>query len=139
MRDKIFIDTNIFVYAALDDEGEKRKHQKVIELLDEISDKQTVVSTQVLSEFHSVLIKHKLHENDIQKKLNTIIDKNNVALITVETIKSSWRIRTDYKFSLWDSLIIAAALENKCSILYTEDLQNNQLIDNQLRILNPFI
>jgi predicted nucleic acid-binding protein len=41
-------------------------------------------------------------------------------------------------YSYWDSLILAVALENNCSILYTEDMQDGQMIDDKLRILNPF-
>ena len=43
MKDKVFIDTNIFVYSALDDEEEKVKREKAIELLKQFSDKQTIV------------------------------------------------------------------------------------------------
>ena len=44
-----------------------------------------------------------------------------------------------YKFSFYDSIIIAAALDAKCSILYTEDLQHKQIIEKTLTIINPFI
>ncbi len=76
---------------------------------------------------------------DIQDKLNTIINDSMVSLIRVETIKSSWELRAKYNISFWDSLIVASALENKCTILYTEDLHHSQLIEGRLRILNPLI
>jgi len=41
--------------------------------------------------------------------------------------------------TIYDSLIIASALEADCKILYTEDLQHNHLVENKLRIVNPFI
>ncbi|GAB4289651.1 MAG: hypothetical protein Fur0025_24150 [Oscillatoriaceae cyanobacterium] len=44
-----------------------------------------------------------------------------------------------YNYSYWDSLLIATALSNDCSILYSEDMQHNQLIENKTRIINPFI
>ncbi len=44
-----------------------------------------------------------------------------------------------YGYSYWDSLIIATALQNDCSILYSEDMQHNQLIEGKLRIINPLI
>ena len=47
-------------------------------------------------------------------------------------------IISKYKFSYWNSLIIASALQNNCTILYSEDMQHNQLIENKLRIINPF-
>jgi predicted nucleic acid-binding protein len=50
----------------------------------------------------------------------------------------AFRISERYQFSFWDSLIVAAALEAQCSILYTEDLQDGQIIDGILEIKNPF-
>jgi predicted nucleic acid-binding protein len=41
-------------------------------------------------------------------------------------------------FSIYDSLIISTALQNQCTILYTEDLQHNQIVDGKLKIVNPF-
>ena len=139
MKDKVFIDTNIFVYSALDDEEEKVKREKSIELLKKFSGQQTFVSTQILNEFYSVLLKHNIPDKDIQDKLNTIINDSMVSLIRIETIKNSWELRARYNISFWDSIIVASALENKCTILYTEDLHHSQLIAGRLRILNPFI
>lgn len=139
MRDKVFIDTNVFVYTTLEDEAEGAKFQKAIKLIKQLSNHETVVSIQVLNEFYCVLVKHKVPENEIQDKLNTIIEDSTLALIRLDTIRSSWQIRMKYRFSLWDSLIIASAVENGCSILYTEDLQHNQLIGDRLEIINPFI
>jgi len=48
------------------------------------------------------------------------------------------QIKLKYFFSYWDSLIIASALESGCSILYTEDMQDGQLIEERLKIVNPF-
>lgn len=48
-------------------------------------------------------------------------------------------IKDKYKFQYYDSLIIATALENGCNTLYTEDMQHNQIIENQLKIINPFV
>ncbi len=47
-------------------------------------------------------------------------------------------IKKRYRFSYWDSLIIASALENNCSILYSEDMQHSQVIEDNLKIINPF-
>jgi predicted nucleic acid-binding protein len=44
-----------------------------------------------------------------------------------------------YDFQLFDSIVVASALEAGCEILYSEDFQHNQLIENRLRIINPFI
>jgi predicted nucleic acid-binding protein len=42
------------------------------------------------------------------------------------------------KYSYWDSLIIASALKNNCSICYSEDMQHGQLIEDRLKVINPF-
>jgi predicted nucleic acid-binding protein len=49
------------------------------------------------------------------------------------------RLRTQHQFSYWDSLIVAAALEAGCSVLYSEDMQDGQVIDGRLSIRNPLI
>jgi predicted nucleic acid-binding protein len=51
----------------------------------------------------------------------------------------AFRISKRYQFSFWDRIIVASALAAKCSILYTEDLQDGQIIDGILRISNPFV
>lgn len=139
MRDRGFIDTNIFVYSVLEDENEIIKHEKAIAFLDKMLNFEVVTSTQVLNEFYNTLIRHNIPEKNIQERINTIIENSTVSLIRISSIKMSWEIRGKYKFSLWDSLIIASAIESRCSILYSEDLHHNQLIENQLRIINPLI
>jgi len=56
-----------------------------------------------------------------------------------ETHRTASRLRTDHQFSYWDSLIVAAALEAGCSILYSEDMQHGQVIDDRLTIVNPLL
>ena len=65
---------------------------------------------------------------------NVFIDSN----IPI-TVKEACKNAQKYKFSFYDSLIISAALECDCNILYSEDLHNGQLIENRLKITNPFI
>jgi predicted nucleic acid-binding protein len=68
------------------------------------------------------------------------INKNFIVKINnIDTINSALNIHFKYHFSYYDSLIIASALQNECSILYSEDLNHNQKIENVLTIINPFI
>lgn len=60
-------------------------------------------------------------------------------MINQSTYDDAFNLRQQQNISFWDSLIVASALENDCSILYTEDLQHNQLIENKLKITNPFV
>ncbi len=59
--------------------------------------------------------------------------------LALKTVGEAWRIREIYHFSYWDSLIIASAMENRCAVLYTEDLQHGQNLDNCLQIINPLM
>ena len=57
----------------------------------------------------------------------------------LDVYRTASRIRTAHQFSFWDSLIVAAALEGECSILYSEDMQHQQVVDGRLTILNPLL
>jgi len=48
-------------------------------------------------------------------------------------------LKEKYRYSFYDSLIISSAIENECSVLYTEDLKNSQLIEGKIKILNPYV
>jgi len=56
----------------------------------------------------------------------------------MQTIKQAWKIGNKYGYAYYDSLIIASALENDCTILYSEDLHHGQIIEERLSIMNPF-
>ena len=71
----------------------------------------------------------------IRDSLNTVLSIN---IIGLNTCYKAVDLRLRHKYSYWDSLIIASALENDCSILYTEDLQHEQVIEDKLKIINPF-
>lgn len=98
------------------------------------------ISTQVLNETTNVLSKkHNIAWADL---VNLITDfENNFFIQTLSSseIKKACAIADRYGFSFFDSLIIASAIESGCSILYSEDMHNGQVIDNKIRILNPFL
>jgi predicted nucleic acid-binding protein len=135
---RVFVDTNIFLYAALEDDFQKDKRTDAVNLLKGLNDKLVYVNTQVLNEFYSVMLRHGAGDEAIQGRLAAIIGETKVSVITVKTIKRCWDIRTKYHYNYWDCLILASALEQDCGILYTEDLQNGQVIEKSLKIVNPF-
>ena len=136
MNDKYFIDSNIFIYAKV--EGDV-KHAKAKELLATFCEGQTIISTQVINEFYNALTKYKVSDELIQTNIINIVKASFLSIITYSTIQSAWAVKSTYKYSFYDSLIIASALENNCTILYSEDLHHGQIIKNSLRIVNPFI
>lgn len=142
MSGKTFIDTNIFAYAFLDTEDAEnhRKHLTAVSFLQTFhSSDQAVISTQVLSEYYSVLLKHKIDDSSIQNSVRQLAAATTVASVSAQTVFNSHTLRNRYHFSHWDALIIASALEQGCTELYSEDLQHHQQIDNGLRIINPFL
>jgi predicted nucleic acid-binding protein len=84
------------------------------------------------------LLKNKIENSDIQSSLYSLVQMVNVASISKNTVLQSFEIKNRYSFSYWDSLILSSALENECSIVYSEDMQDGQLINGVLRIVNPF-
>ena len=142
MRDKIFIDAN-FVYAFLDNNKNQKEHKKHLEakkLLQGFDNNcEIIISTQVCNEYYSALLKNKILDIEIQQSLKELISIIEVSAISKLTILNLIDLKNKYKYSYWDSLIISSALENNCSILYSEDMQHKQIVENQLQIINPFV
>jgi predicted nucleic acid-binding protein len=133
MPGKIFIDTNIVIYAL--GQGSTKAHLAAPLFIDS-----PFISTQVLSETANVASKRlALPVSEIHKLIFTLEAMCRVEIISLVTIHTALKVRERYSFSWYDSLIVAAALEAGCDILYSEDMQNSQLIDGRLRIVNPFV
>ena len=127
-----FFDTSVLLYLL---SGDTAKAARVETLLSG----RGVVSVQVLNEFAVVALrKLKMPLNDVREILDTIRTVCAVEPITVETHDRGLAVFERYKFSLYDSMLIAAALIAGAKIIYSEDLQHGQVIDSQLRITNPF-
>ena len=136
MSVKIFVDTNIWVYAHLEVENDN-KHQKANVLVEETI-QPLVISTQVLHEYYSAMLKNKMTDEWIQTNTEAMLEYCDVQLITLSVVRLAHRIKIRYHFSYWDSLIIASALDAGCSLLYSEDLQSHQVIEDKLQVMNPF-
>ena len=135
-RNKVFADSNVVIYTYSNSEKEKQQIARKI-----IKENYTVISTQVLQEMSNTLgRKYMLDYSSIIETLQECIYSNNeIYTNQQQTIFKACDIAKRYQFSFYDSLIISAALESNCNILYSEDLQHNQIIDGVLTIINPFI
>ncbi|MBI4648875.1 MAG: PIN domain-containing protein [Bacteroidia bacterium] len=132
---KSFIDSNILVYLASTNIDKANKAKELLNKGEEL-----FISIQVLNEFSAVCFKKELapHEK-IKKYVEEFHLCFNVAGVDFLNISKCFDIKMRYKYSYYDSLIIATALINDCPVLYSEDMQHNQLIENKLTIINPFI
>jgi predicted nucleic acid-binding protein len=128
----------LWIYALLDG-GNKKKHDIVLELLENLVQSQIVLSIQVINEVHWVLKrKYKLSELEIKEKIvGGIFPIAKIAGVDKSTYLQSAIIREKYSISFWDSLIVSSAIENSCGELYSEDLQDGVRISNSLSIVNP--
>jgi predicted nucleic acid-binding protein len=127
-----FFDTSVLLYLL---SGDAAKADRIETLLSA----RGVVSVQVLNEFAVVALrKLKMPLNEVREILDTIRAVCAVAPITIETHDRGMAVFERYRFSLYDSMLIAAALIAGVNVIYSEDLQHGQIIDNQLRITNPF-
>ena len=142
MKYSIFIDSNIWIYAFLDSEKDHEKQRKILTLLEEIPADSTVISSvQVVNEFHWILFrKYGIDEVTIKAKVTKgLAVFASVVPLDFKVYQDAFRIRDKYNISFWDSLIVASALDNKCTLLYSEDMQHGLLIDNKLKVVNPLV
>ena len=134
MKDKVLVDTNLWVYLYSD----KPKGNIVKRLLDEHFANVTI-SIQILGELFNVLVKRGFKTKEEARDIISDLTMNfRVIEITKSSVFKAIEISVKYKYSYWDSLIIASALQNGCSSLYSEDMQDGQVIENKLKIINPF-
>jgi predicted nucleic acid-binding protein len=133
MNGKAFFDTNVLVYIV----GQKDERTATAESLVANGG---VVSVQVLNELASVSHR-KLRMSwpditDARDAIRTLCPEP--ISLTTDTHDAALRIANKYGFSFYDALIAAAALEAECTILYSEDLQDGQVIEERVTIRNPF-
>ncbi|MEK7244145.1 MAG: hypothetical protein AAB112_08300 [Thermodesulfobacteriota bacterium] len=84
---RVFVDTNIFLYAALEDDFQQGKRTEAVNLLKGLIDKLVYVNTQILHEFYSVMLRHGASNDAIRDRLNAIIGETKVSVITVKTVR----------------------------------------------------
>jgi len=138
MRDNqlVFIDTNILIYRIY---GTAEQKESVLGILGN-QVRRPVISTQVLNELANASFKKKLNRSgdELKQHLLKTVESFTVAEISPKTVITAVDIKEKYHYSFYDSLIIATALENNCNILFSEDLQHQQIIRGKLKIINPF-
>jgi predicted nucleic acid-binding protein len=137
-EDKIFLDTNILVYAY--DTSSGIKHDVARNIVTDLwNSRNGVLSIEVLQEFFVSITKKIPNPLDIKTAgdiirdflLWEIIDNDGELMLAAIDIQSR------HRYSFWDSLIIAAAVKIGASVLLTEDLKNGQIIEDVI-IKNPF-
>ncbi|MGA1795100.1 MAG: PIN domain-containing protein [bacterium] len=136
--DKIFVDTNIIIYAY--DTSAGKKHEIAGRIMLDLWDSGLgVISTQVLQEFFVSVTSKIPIPLDIKKAKEIIRDflKWEVIINDGARILSAIEIQAMYKYSFWDSMILESAISSGSSLLLSEDFSDGQLVHN-VTIKNPF-
>jgi predicted nucleic acid-binding protein len=128
---RVFFDTNIVVYLYT---LEQAKSERALELVSEGG----IVSVQVLNEFISVARKKlKLGWSDIEAGLSAIRAECDILPLDIAIHQQALELCQETNLSIYDGLIVAAALTAGCDTLYSEDMNHGQRIGS-LHIINPF-
>lgn len=139
MSANFFLDTNILVYSF--DHNAPLKQAKARELIHHaLSSTEGLISYQVIQEFLNVATRKfypPLNPEDASTYLKKVLMPLARVFPTEELYQSSLDIADQWKYSFYDSLIIASAIIAGCGKLYTEDLHHGQVIEG-VEIINPF-
>jgi predicted nucleic acid-binding protein len=127
-----FIDTNVLVYLAAHDTAKADRAERII------ADGGTI-SVQVLNELAHVA-RRKMHMSwsETHALLSTIRGLLLVQPNTVEVHETGLALAERYNLSIYDAMITASALHAHCDTLWSEDMHDGTVIQNRLRIANPF-
>ena len=129
---KTFFDTNVLLYLLSEDAAKADRAEELIA-------NGAVISVQVLNEFAAVASrKLGMSWSEIRDVMGPIHAVCEIEPVTVEIHNRGLEIAERYGFSFYDATIVASALLAGCKTLYSEDLQDGQVIENKLTIRNPF-
>ncbi|MDX2302194.1 MAG: PIN domain-containing protein [Microscillaceae bacterium] len=134
MIERFAIDTNVLVY--LHDSYDTPKREKAIELMA----MSPIISGQVISEYINVLRRIlKISKTELLQEVTSWLQFCEIFPIDFSTLEHAHALILQYDFQLFDALIVASAIQAECTILYSEDMKNGLLVDDQLTICNPFL
>ena len=129
---KAFIDSNVILYLL-------SKDAKKADAAEAVLRTGGMISVQVLNEIANVALrKTGMSWTETNQFLASIRSLCAVESLTVETHDRGRDVAERYWLSVYDSMIVAAALLAGCTVLYSEDMQDGLVVDKRLRVANPF-
>lgn len=137
LEQRRFIDTNVWLYAFISSQDEAKSI--IARKLLENSHSQLLVSMQVINEVCvNMLRKASTDETKLKQLIRSFFYRYEVVMLEESILLAASDLRQLNSLSYWDSLIVATALAAGATILYSEDMQDGQIIDGRLTIMNPF-
>ena len=140
MKDRFFLDTNIFAYSFDSDTPAKQKRARDL-ILHGIKTRKAVVSYQVVQEFFNLALRkfsHPMNIAEAEQYLQTIFQPLLAVQSSHTLFSQALRLEDKHRLSWCDALIVAAAVESQCAILYSENMHNGHRFE-ELQIKNPFL
>ena len=134
---KVFLDTNVLVYAQDRDAPRKRKRSREL-IADVVTSGAGVISTQVLQEFYVTATRKMGVAPLAAKRVVQTFRILEVVQISPDLIEQAIDRSALSQISFWDALIVTASASSGCATIYSEDLNAGQVIDG-VRIENPFV
>jgi len=136
MSGREFIDTNVLVYA--DDARDRRKQARARELIRRLMrERRGVLSLQILQEFFAAATRKLGMSSEEAKQRVSLYSRFDVVTLTPTDLLAAIDLHRMHQLSIWDSLVIRAALNGACTVLYTEDMQAGYMIEDVL-LTDPF-
>ena len=133
MNEPFALDTNVLIYL----EGNDVSKRETAEIL---LSNDPVIPIQVILEFINVIRRlRRITKNQLITETSALFRHCLITPIKLSTFDLAKKLIDKYDFQIFDSIIIASALEANCNTLYSEDMQHNMVVFQQLKIINPFI
>jgi predicted nucleic acid-binding protein len=138
MTDKVFVDTNVLVYTR--DTSEPQKQKQTMRWMSHLwNTRAGRLSFQVLQEFYVTVTERLdpgLTPEAARRDVRLLLSWQPI-LVDMRVLEGAWRLQERYHLSWWDVLIVSAAQVAGCHYLLTEDLKEDQELEN-VRVINPF-
>lgn len=133
---KTFIDTNVLIYA--NDSRDAVKQKRALDCIGELMrDSSGVLSTQVLQEYANVALNKLQQRQDVVLRQLVLLEALEIILVVPALIRRGIEIKAAYGIGFWDSIIISAAEQAKCSLILSEDFNTGQFYSG-IEVVNPF-
>ena len=136
MSGREFIDTNVLIYADDVRNPQKRRRARVL-IRDLMMNRRGVVSLQVLQEFFAAAIRKIGLSSEHAMRRVVVYSRFDVVTLAPSDLLAAIDLHRIHRFSVWDSLVVRAALNANCTTLHTEGMSSGQRIES-LAINNPF-
>ena len=135
MADRIFVDSNIWIYLFLQDNDKK---YKLVEdfFMKEGMHSIFVISYQIINEVSNILLKNGYTETEVKHNIEYMFKICTIQDFTKNIILLASSMREKYSLSFWDSIIVGSALFSGCNILASEDMHDGLIVNNTLLIKN---